>query len=180
MARPRKKPIESEIIENIDTVEELIAETIEAEDNIESDATEELDVVDDTELDNLEPEEGYVPGELYYEVFDTGMTLGYCKDGSEELMKFINGNKEELESWVAELKAEITDQSELLAINYPGAETRYVSVLQYQNQNGFAPEGPKFTCMMDYYLDQHPTSSEEEIAFAVFGNLRFSFVPVRL
>jgi hypothetical protein len=180
MARPRKKPIESEVIENIDTIEELITETAEIEEVKSVEFSDDIELIDDEELDNLSPEDDYVPGELYYEVFDTGMTLGYCKDGSEELMKFINGNKEELQNWVNELKTEITDHLQLLSINYPGAETRYVSVLQYQNQNGFAPEGPKFKSMMDYYIDQHPTSSEEEIAFAVFGNLRFSFVPVRL
>jgi hypothetical protein len=178
MARPRKKPLESEVLENIDTVEELQSETALAEE--EQLSYDEIEELSDEELDALNLEEEMIAGELYYEVFDTGMTLGVAKDGSEELMKFINGNKEELDSWVAELKTEITDQAQLLAINYPGAEHRYVSVLQYQNQNGFAPEGPKFKSMMDYYKAQHETSSEEEIAFAVFGNLRFSFVPIRL
>jgi hypothetical protein len=176
MARPRKQPLE--VLENIDSVEELQLETKEAEDyqsfNIE------IEEFSDEELDALYIEDGFTSGELYYEVFDTEMTLGIVKDNSEELMKFIQGNKEELDSWVSELKTEITDPSQLLAINYPGAEHRYVSVLQYQNQNGFAPEGPKYKSMMDFYKDQHETSSEEEIAFAVFGNLRFSFVPIRL
>jgi hypothetical protein len=178
MARPRKKLLESEVLENIDTVEELQSETALAEEEQLSDV--EIEELSDEELDALNIEEEMIAGELYYEVFDTGMTLGVAKDGSEELMKFIQGNKEELDNWVIELKAEITDQAQLLAINYPGAEHRYLSVLQYQNQNGFAPEGPKFKSMMDYYKSQHETSSEEEIAFAVFGNLRFSFVPIRL
>lgn len=180
MARPRKKPIESEALENIDSIEELQTETLEIADSQSSEILEDLEEIDDVDIDSLDFEEELIAGELYYEVFDTGMTLGVAKDGSEELMKFINGNKEELDSWVNELKSEITDQAQLLAINYPGAEQRYVSVLQYQNQNGFAPEGPKYKSMMDYYKAQHETSSEEEIAFAVFGNLRFSFVPIRL
>jgi hypothetical protein len=178
MARPRKKTIESEALENIDSVEELQSETSEIEsDQLADTFVEELT---DEELDSLNIDEELIAGELYYEVFDTGMTLGIVKDGSDELMKFIQGNKDELDSWVNELKADIQDQAQLLAINYPGAEHRYVSVLQYQNQNGFAPEGPKYKSMMDYYKAQHETSSEEEIAFAVFGNLRFSFVPIRL
>jgi len=176
MARPKKQPLE--LLENIDSVEELQLETKEAED-YQSSSTE-IEEFSDEELDALYIEDGFTPGELYYEVFDTEMTLGIVKDNSEELMKFIQGNKEELDSWVSELKTEITDSLQLLAINYPGAEHRYVSVLQYQNQNGFAPEGPKYKSMMDFYKDQHETSSEEEIAFAVFGNLRFSFVPIRL
>jgi hypothetical protein len=176
MARPRKQPLE--VLENIDSVEELQLETKEAEDNQSCNI--EIEEFSDEELDALYIEDGFTSGELYYEVFDTEMTLGIVKDNSEELMKFIQGNKEELDSWVSELKTEITDPSQLLAINYPGAEHRYVSVLQYQNQNGFAPEGPKYKSMMDFYKDQHETSSEEEIAFAVFGNLRFSFVPIRL
>ena len=180
MARPRKKPIESESLENIDTIEELQAETNDVPQELLPEQSEDLEEIDDSELDSFEIQEELIAGELYYEVFDTGMTLGVVRDGSEELMKFINGNKEELESWVNELKAEITDQAQLLAINYPGAEFRYVSVLQYQNQIGFAPEGPKYKSMMDYYKSQYETSSEEEIAFAVFGNLRFSFVPIRL
>jgi len=178
MARPRKKPLESEVLENIDSVEELQLETVEFE--VEQLLESDIEELSDEELDALNIEDELVAGELYYEVFDTEMTLGIVKDGSEELMKFIQGNKEELYSWVNELKAEITDQAQLLAINYPGAELRYLSVLQYQNQNGFAPEGPKFKSMMDFYKAQHETSSEEEIAFAVFGNLRFSFVPIRL
>jgi len=176
MARPRKQPLE--VLENIDSVEELQLETKEAEDNQSCNI--EIEEFSDEELDALYIEDGFTSGELYYEVFDTEMTLGIVKDNSEELMKFIQGNKEELDSWVSELKTEITDPSQLLAINYPGAEHRYVSVLQYQNQNGFAPEGPKYKSMMDFYKDQHETSSEAEIAFAVFGNLRFSFVPIRL
>jgi hypothetical protein len=176
MARPRKQPLE--VLENIDSVEELQLETKEAEDNQSCNI--EIEEFSDEELDALYIEDGFTSGELYYEVFDTEMTLGIVKDNSEELMKFIQGNKEELDNWVSELKTEITDPFQLLAINYPGAEHRYVSVLQYQNQNGFAPEGPKYKSMMDFYKDQHETSSEEEIAFAVFGNLRFSFVPIRL
>lgn len=176
MARPRKKPIESEPLETVEVVEELQEASAEEL----SPEWEDLEELDDAEIDFVDTEDYFIPGELYYEVFDTGMTLGVVKDGSEELMKFINGNKEELESWVNELKTEITDQYTLLAINYPGSEFRYVSVLQYQNQNGLAPEGPKFKSMMDFYKDQSPTSSDEEIAFGVFGNLRFSFVPIRL
>lgn len=179
MARPRKKPLESEALD-INYVEELKVETEVVEEEEMLDNIELLEEFDESELDSFEFQDELIAGELYYEVFDTGMTLGIAKDGSDELLKFINGNKEELDSWVNELKSEIFDQAQLLAINYPGAETRYISVLQYQNQNGLAPEGPKFKSMMDYYKDQHPTSSEEEIAFAVFGNLRFSFVPIRL
>ena len=178
MARPRKQSFEVEVLDNIDSVEELQLETKESEDNQSCNI--EIEEFSDEELDLLNIEDGFTSGELYYEVFDTEMTLGIVKDNSEELMKFIQGNKEELDNWVSELKTEITDSSQLLAINYPGAEHRYVSVLQYQNQNGFAPEGPKYKSMMDFYKDQHETSSEEEIAFAVFGNLRFSFVPIRL
>jgi hypothetical protein len=178
MARPRKQSFEVEVLDNIDSVEELQLETKESEDNQSCNI--EIEEFSDEELDLLNIEDGFTSGELYYEVFDTEMTLGIVKDNSEELLKFIQGNKEELDSWVSELKTEITDPSQLLAINYPGAEHRYVSVLQYQNQNGFAPEGPKYKSMMDFYKDQHETSSEEEIAFAVFGNLRFSFVPIRL
>jgi hypothetical protein len=178
MARPRKQSFEVEVLDNIDSVEELQLETKESEDNQSCNI--EIEEFSDEELDALNIEDGFTSGELYYEVFDTEMTLGIVKDNSEELMKFIQGNKEELDNWVSELKTEITDSSQLLALNYPGAEHRYVSVLQYQNQNGFAPEGPKYKSMMDFYKDQHETSSEEEIAFAVFGNLRFSFVPIRL
>lgn len=180
MARPRKKVTESEALENIDTIEELQAETEEVVEEQLFESVEDLEELDDSELDSLYIQEELVAGELYYEVFDTGMTLGVVKDDSEELMKFINGNREELDSWVNELKTEILDQEQLLSINYPGNELRYRSILQYQNQNGLAPEGPKFKSMMDYYKSQHETSSGEEIAFAVFGNLRFSFVPIRL
>lgn len=181
MPRPRKTPL---VIETEKPLEEVV-EIVDISEPMESDNTitiedelfnfDELSEPDfDEDLINL------VPGKLYYEVFDGDTSLGYVMDESDELLKFLDGNKEELQSWVEQLRAPITDDRELLELNYPDIADKYKSVLQYQNQNGYAPIGPKFKSMMDYYKDKHSTSSEEEIAFAVFGDLRFKFVPVRL
>lgn len=187
MARPRKTPLVVESVEAekpVEIVEEPTAQETEVE-VVEEENT--ITIEDDifnfddfSEPDFDEDLINLIPGKLYYEVFDGDTSLGYVMDESDELLKFLDGNKEELSGWVQNLKDPITDEKELLTLNYPDIADKYKSVLQYQNQNGYAPIGPKYKSMMDYYKDKYVTSSEEEIAFAVFGDLRFKFVPVRL
>lgn len=185
MPRPRKTPLVTEPIAEVEEAVEVVVDVVETSEVIEDENT--ITVDDDlfnfddfSEPDYDEDLINLIPGKLYYEVFDGDTSLGYVMDESEELLKFLDGNREELVSWVNQLRAPITDEKELLSLNYPDIADKYSSVIQYQNQNGYAPVGPKFKSMMDFYADKHPTSSEEEIAFAVFGDLRFKFVPVRL
>lgn len=189
MARPRKTPLVVDALENEKSVE-IVDELIPEKDDVTPEISEDFNTItiedeifnfdDFAEPDYDEDLINLIPGQLYYEIFDGDTSLGYVMDESEELLKFLDGNREELSNWVDQLKTPITDEKELLTLNYPDIADKYTSVLQYQNQNGYAPVGPKFKCMMDYYKDKHTTSSEEEIAFAVFGDLRFKFVPVRL
>lgn len=182
MARPRKTPPVVEVVKDdkLDETVEEISFDLNEETNTIIIQDEIFDFEDFAEPDYDEDLINLIPGQLYYEIFDGDTSLGYVLDESEDLLKFLDGNKEELNSWVEQLSVPIVDEKELLILNYPDISDKYSSVLQYQNQNGYAPIGPKFKCMMDYYKDKHPTSSEEEIAFAVFGDLRFKFVPVRL
>jgi hypothetical protein len=181
MPRPRKTPLVTETETPIEEVVEVVETPATIEDSHTITVEDEIFNFDDlSEPDYDEDLINLVPGKLYYEVFDGDTSLGYVMDESDELLKFLDGNKEELNSWVEQLSTPITDDRELLELNHPDIADKYKSVLQYQNQNGYAPVGPKFKSMMDYYKDKHSTSSDEEIAFAVFGDLRFKFVPVRL
>lgn len=185
MPRPRKTPLVTETTTELEEAVEVVVDIVETSEVIEDENTitigDDLFNFDDfSEPDYDEDLINLIPGKLYYEVFDGDTSLGYVMDESDELLRFLDGNKEELNNWVEQLRTHITDDKELLALNFPDVVEKYSSVIQYQNQNGYAPIGPKFKSMMDFYRDKYPTSSEEEIAFAVFGDLRFKFVPVRL
>ena len=91
-----------------------------------------------------------------------------------------NFNKTQLEDWVNELNEEITDLDKLFSLNYPGVTNLYSSILQYQNQNGLAPIGPKVKSLMEFHKDTTGILLDEEVAIAVYGNLRYSFVPIKL
>jgi len=130
------------------------------------------DDIDDVELEKTEY--------LYYEVFDQSEYLVAALDGSDELLSYIDSNKTQLEDWVNELNEEITDLDKLFSLNYPGVTNLYSSILQYQNQNGLAPIGPKVKSLMEFHKDTTGILLDEEVAIAVYGNLRYSFVPIKL
>ena len=127
---------------------------------------------DDTESEKTEY--------LYYEVYEEGEYLVTALDGSDELLSYINFNKSQLEYRVNELNEEITDFDKLFSLNYPNVPNLYSSFLQYQNQNGLAPIGPKVKSLMEYHKDATGILLDEEVAIAVYGNLRYSFVPIKL
>jgi hypothetical protein len=168
MPRPRKvsveevnEPVVVELAENV-VLEQPDEEAIEQ--TIEEVVTE---IVEPVEL-------------MAYKVFLKGEYICAVKDESEELMFFLEQNKIQLDSWVDELRAPITDQQLLFSINYPDVKQPYNSIAQYQAQNGFAPTPPKITNLLDYHKQQKNLSFDEEVAVVVMGDLDYSFVPVKV
>jgi hypothetical protein len=168
MPRPRKVVVE-------EVNEEKVAELV--EDVVVEQFTEEPveEVVEETVIDNITPSEL-----MAYKVFLKGEYICAVKDESEELMFFLEQNKAQLSSWVDELRAPITDQKLLFSINYPDVKQPYNSIAQYQAQNGFAPNPPKITNLLDYHKQQKNLNFDEEVAVAVMGDLDYSFVPVKV
>lgn len=117
---------------------------------------------------------------MAYKVFLKGEYICAVKDESEELMFFLEQNKIQLDSWIDELRAPITDQQLLFSINYPDVKQPYNSIAQYQAQNGFAPTPPKITNLLDYHKQQKNLNFDEEVAVVVMGDLDYSFVPVKV
>lgn len=160
MPRPRKVSVEEvKEPEVVEVVEELVEQNVE-EPVVEQD-------IESVEL-------------MAYKVFLKGEYICAVKDESEELMFFLDQNKSQLNAWIEELKAPITDQKLLFTINYPDVKQPYNSISQYQAQNGFAPTPPRITNLLDYHRQQKNLNFDEEVAVAVMGDLDYSFVPVKV
>ena len=111
-----------------------------------------------------------------YNVYENETLIGVVKDGSPELMSYLEVNHNQLMEWIEKLRLDTTDEEDLALFNIPFTDNRvYKSLKQYYLQNGLAPKPPRITSWMHYYLLKHPMMTEEEIAIEVFGPLRFSF-----
>jgi hypothetical protein len=164
MPRPKKVSVEdlneSEVVELVEEV--LVEQSIE-------------EPAEEVVIDHVEPVEL-----MAYKVFLNGEYICAVKDESEELVFFLEQNKAQLDLWVEELRAPITDQKLLFTINYPDVKQPYNSISHYQAQNGFAPTPPKITNLLDYHKQQKNLSFDEEVAVAVMGDLDYSFVPAKV
>lgn len=171
MPRPKKVVEELNESEVVDLVEDVVVEQ----------SVEELTEEPAQEVVEKPVVEDATPVELMaYKVFLKGEYICAVKDESEELVFFLEQNKAQLSSWVEELSAPITDQKLLFSINYPDVKQPYNSIAQYQAQNGFAPNPPKITNLLDYHKQLKNLNFDEEVAVAVMGDLDYSFVPVKV
>ena len=110
-----------------------------------------------------------------FRVFDSGVFLEELDEDSNKLDWYLEENKKQLSDWVQELYQEPADANEIIFMNNGQQSRKYVSYSQYCMQNGYAPQKPKITSWMQFYLEKFDTLAEEEIAVKLKGNLRFSF-----
>ena len=125
---------------------------------------------------NKEPEKPKV----YYGVYDRGDLIFVTDSESEQIDAFLADNKSELEAWIVDLASEVTNEQDIIFMNCPPNTQNYSSYSQYLAQQGLAPSPPKYKSWLDYYRNAYNGMSDEEIAIKVFGNLRYSFSPVKL
>lgn len=125
---------------------------------------------------NKEPEKPKV----YYGVYDRGDLIFVTDSESEKIDAFLADNKSELEAWIVDLSTEVTNEQDIIFMNCPPNTQNYSSYSQYLAQHGLAPAPPKYKSWLDYYRNAYNGMSDEEIAIKVFGNLRYSFSPVKL
>lgn len=123
--------------------------------------------------DNKEYEKSKLKSQ--YRVFEDGEIVEVVDEDSEKLDFYLGENASQLQSWVDELSQEITDPNVLIYINEGPQNRKYLSFEQYYMQNGYAPRLPKYKTWMEFYKNTQDTITEEEIAFHLKGNLRYSF-----
>ena len=114
---------------------------------------------------------------LYFHVFEKGVHVDSCADGSEDLEKYLIKNEDQINSWIEELSQPTDNQEDLALFNTPDDGMVYKSLAQYYSQNGFAPQPPKVVDWMTYYMRKHNPITPQEIAVLVKGDLNYSFVP---
>lgn len=113
---------------------------------------------------------------VLYNVYQGETLIASVKDGSPELLSYLEVNHNQLMDWIDKLTLDTDDEEDLALFNIPFTHNRvYKSLKQYYLQNGFAPKPPKITSWMHYYLLKHPMMTAEEIAIEVFGPLTYSF-----
>jgi hypothetical protein len=110
-----------------------------------------------------------------FRVFDNGVFLEELDEDSNKIDWYLEENKKQLSAWVQELYQEPTDANEIIFMNNGQQTRKYVSYSQYCMQNGYAPQEPRITSWMQFYLEKYDPIAEEEIAVKLKGNLRFSF-----
>ena len=113
---------------------------------------------------------------VLYSVYEGETLIATVKDGSPELLSYLEVNHNQLMDWINKLTLNTDDEEDLALFNIPFTDNRvYKSLKQYYLQNGFAPKPPRITSWMQYYLLKHPMMTAEEIAIEVFGPLTYSF-----
>ena len=111
-----------------------------------------------------------------YNVYESETLIATVKDGSPELLSYLEYNHNQLLSGIEKLRESTDNEEDLALFNIPFSDNRvYKSLKQYYLQNGLAPKPPRITSWMHYYLLKHPMMTEEEIAIEVFGPLKYSF-----
>lgn len=209
MARPKKQPIEEVNVESVEDVtpqEKPPAQTIEvpyldvqsqvmgqarqaaeAYRKAQEEAKKADEVVEDSEpaqtppfvvWDMTQPQPE--PPKILYGIYDQGQLMFVTDTESSVVDDFLSDNKAELESWIADLSKDVTSEQDIILMNCPKDRQNYSSYAQYLQQQGLAPAPPKFTNWLSYYRDQYFDLSDEEIAIKAFGNLRYSFSPVKM
>lgn len=114
---------------------------------------------------------------LFFHVYESGVHVDSCPDGSDELENYLIKNEEQINSWIEELSRPTDNQEDLALFNTPDNGIIYKSLAQYYAQNGFAPQPPKIVDWMTYYMKKHYPITPQEIAVLVKGDLNYSFVP---
>jgi hypothetical protein len=120
------------------------------------------------------------PSKVVYGIYDQGQLMFVTDPESSVVDDFVSDNKAELETWVVNLSKEVTSEEDILFMNCSSNSQNYTSYAQYLQQQGLAPSAPKFTSWIEYYRDKYFNLSDEEIAIKVYGNLRYSFSPVKM
>jgi hypothetical protein len=120
------------------------------------------------------------PSKVVYGIYDQGQLMFVTDPESSVVDDFVSDNKAELETWVQNLSREVTSEEDILFMNCSKNGQNYTSYAHYLQQQGLAPSAPKFTSWIQYYRDQYYNLSDEEIAIKVYGNLRYSFSPVKM
>ena len=120
------------------------------------------------------------PSKVVYGIYDQGQLMFVTDPESSVVDDFVSDNKAELETWITNLSKEVTSEEDILFMNCSKNGQNYTSYAQYLQQQGIAPSAPKFTSWIEYYRDQYYNLSDEEIAIKVYGNLRYSFSPVKM
>ena len=100
-------------------------------------------------------------------------------DNSEELEKYLELNKKELNERIEDLWQVPKDPNDLIFFNFGEQKMIYRTYDSYFTINGFAPVEPKITSWMQYYLKKHYPITPEEVAILLKGSLQYSFIPIK-
>lgn len=100
-------------------------------------------------------------------------------DNSEELEKYLELNKQELNDRIEDLWCVPNDPNDLIFFNFGEQKMIYRTYDSYFTLNGFAPVEPKITSWMQYYLKKHYPITPEEVAILLKGSLQYSFIPIK-
>ena len=112
-------------------------------------------------------------------VFENGNQIDECNIDDEKLQNYLKHNDSQLKQWIDELNETVTEPNMLILFNV-GKQTRtYMTYDSYFSQNGLAPVPCTITSFMQYYKNQSPASTDEEIAINVKGNLTYSFTLIQ-
>lgn len=111
----------------------------------------------------------------YYIVYDNGEVVDEIPENDNSIQKYLDYNHQQLQDYLEELNAEVSDPNLLIHFNVGKQSRKYLTYDAYFSQNGLAPKPCLLKSWMAYFKHKHPNFSEEELAVNVKGQLRYSF-----